>query len=91
MDNLIAEGKAKPFLIVMTYGMTNEVRMGGMQNFDIRDFEKVLVEELVPHIDANFRTLTDQPIARWLACRWAAWRLRRSRCAILTSSRISAL
>ena len=24
MDNLIAEGKAKPFIIVMTYGMTNE-------------------------------------------------------------------
>ena len=24
MDNLIAEGKTKPFLIVMTYGMTNE-------------------------------------------------------------------
>jgi len=24
MDNLIAEGKSKPFLIVMTYGMTNE-------------------------------------------------------------------
>ncbi len=61
MDNLIAEGKAKPMLIVMTYGMTNEVRMGGMQNFDIREFEKVLVDELVPHIDANFRTLSDQP------------------------------
>ena len=24
MDNLIAEGKTKPFIIVMTYGMTNE-------------------------------------------------------------------
>ena len=24
MDNLIAEGKAKPFIIVMTYGLTNE-------------------------------------------------------------------
>lgn len=61
MDNLIAEGKCKPFLIVMTYGMTNEVRMGGLQNFDIREFEKVLVDELVPYIDTHFRTLTDQP------------------------------
>ena len=26
MDNLIAEGKIKPFIIVMTYGMTNEVK-----------------------------------------------------------------
>ncbi|MDV6030195.1 MAG: hypothetical protein F9B45_08815 [Phycisphaera sp. RhM] len=61
MDNLIAEEKTKPFIIVMTYGMTNEVRMGGLRNFDISDFETVLVDELIPHIDANFRTLTDQP------------------------------
>lgn len=61
MDNLIAEGKCKPFIIVMTYGMTNEVRMGGLQNFDIREFEKVLVDELVPYIDTHFRTRTDQP------------------------------
>jgi len=61
MDNLIAEGKCKPFLIVMTYGMTNEVRMGGLQNFDISHFEKVLVGELVPYIDTHFRTWTDQP------------------------------
>lgn len=61
MDNLIAEGKCKPFLIVMTYGMTNEVRVGGLQNFDIRHFEKVLVGELVPYIDTHFRTWTDQP------------------------------
>lgn len=61
MDNLIAEGKSKPFIIVMTYGMTNDVRMGGMANFDISHFEKVLVDELVPFVDANFRTLSDQP------------------------------
>ncbi|HJS06242.1 MAG TPA: alpha/beta hydrolase-fold protein, partial [Pirellulales bacterium] len=29
MDNLIAEGKAKPFIIVMTYGMTNDIPLGG--------------------------------------------------------------
>ena len=61
MDNLIAEQKAKPFLIVMTYGMTNEVQMGQLQNFDIKDFEKVLVDELVPYVDGQFRTLSDQP------------------------------
>ena len=31
MDNLIAEGKVKPFLIVMTYGMTNDIPLGGMR------------------------------------------------------------
>lgn len=60
MDNLIAEGKTKPFIIVMTYGMTNETRMGGLQNFDITGFETVLVKELVPYIDSNYRTLSDQ-------------------------------
>ena len=61
MDNLIAEGKIKPFLIVMTYGMTNEVRIGGLRDFKIGPFQTVLVDELIPYIDENFRTLTDQP------------------------------
>ncbi|MBE0538052.1 MAG: hypothetical protein IH624_20510 [Phycisphaerae bacterium] len=61
MDNLIAEGKIKPFLIVMTYGMTNETRFGGLRNFDIGPFQTVLVDELIPYVDANFRTLADQP------------------------------
>jgi len=61
MDNLIAEGKIKPFLIVMTYGMTNDTRIGGLRNFDIGPFQTVLVDELIPYIDANFRTLSDQP------------------------------
>jgi len=61
MDNLIAEGKCKPFLIVMTYGMTNEIKFGGLRNFDIKPFQTVLVDELIPYVDANFRTLSDQP------------------------------
>lgn len=61
MDNLIAEGRIKPFLIVMTYGMTNEIRFGGLRNFDIVPFQTVLIDELIPYIDANFRTLADQP------------------------------
>ena len=60
MDNLIADGKIKPFLIVMTYGMTNDVRIGGLRNFDIKPFQTVLVDELIPYVDANFRTLSDQ-------------------------------
>jgi enterochelin esterase-like enzyme len=61
MDNLIAEGKIKPFIIVMTYGMTNDVRMGGLRNFDIKPFQTVLIDELIPYIDANFLTLAGQP------------------------------
>ncbi|HPR30580.1 MAG TPA: alpha/beta hydrolase-fold protein [Prolixibacteraceae bacterium] len=60
MDNLIAEGKARPFIIVMTYGMTNEIKFGGLRNFDIKPFQTVLVDELIPYIDTHFRTLATQ-------------------------------
>jgi enterochelin esterase-like enzyme len=64
MDNLIAENKAQPFIIVMTYGMTNDTRPGapgGLRNFDIKPFETVLVNELIPYVEAHFRTIPDQP------------------------------
>jgi enterochelin esterase-like enzyme len=72
MDNLIAEGKAKPFIIVMAYGQTNEAfRPGGARpangqrpNFNDliakTGFESTLVDDLVPYIDSNFRTLADR-------------------------------
>src|SRR5581483_4979719 len=69
LDNLLAEGKAKPFLIVMTYGLTNEGpgpgarRTPGTNPFTgaAAAFEAVLMNELIPYVDANFRTLSDQP------------------------------
>lgn len=68
MDNLIAEGKAKPFIIVMTYGMTNDVPLGGPRGggggrpaFNFDKFKGVLLDDLVPYVDQNFRTLADQP------------------------------
>jgi len=66
MDNMIAEGKIQPFIIVMTYGMTNEIKFGGLRNFDITPFQTVLVDELIPYVDANFRTLAD-PLNRAMA------------------------
>ena len=57
MDNLLAEGKCKPFIIVMTYGMTNDVRFGGIGQFTAKEFETVLVDELVPYIDSHFQTI----------------------------------
>lgn len=62
MDNLIAAGKTRPFIIVMTYGMTNGVRPGspgGLASFDIHPFQTMLVNELVPYVDSHFRTLAD--------------------------------
>jgi enterochelin esterase-like enzyme len=60
MDNLIAEGKTKPFIIVMTYGMTNEVKWGKIREFKIEPFQTVLIDELIPYVDANFRTMTNR-------------------------------
>ncbi len=60
MDNLIAEGKIKPFIVVMTYGMTNDVKFGGIGQFTAKEFETVLVDELVPYIDSHFLTKSDK-------------------------------
>ena len=60
MDNLIAEGKIQPFIIVMTYGMTNDVKFGKIREFTAKEFETVLVDELVPYIDSHFKTKADK-------------------------------
>lgn len=60
MDNLIAEGKIDPFIIVMTYGMTNEVKFGGLRDFDIKPFQTVLIDELIPYVDTHFNTVANQ-------------------------------
>jgi enterochelin esterase-like enzyme len=121
MDNLLAKGKCKPFIIVTTYGMTNSAAMnrgrgggarggtrggtrggagmmggrggagfgggmgggaragagamgarrgggmmGGMMGGMGGGFEIVLLKELIPYVDANFRTLAD-PLHRGMA------------------------
>ena len=60
MDNLIAKGEIKPFIVVMTYGMTNDVKFGKLHEFTAKEFETVLVDELIPYIDANFMTKADK-------------------------------
>ena len=94
MDNLIAEGKAKPFIIVMANSYVPGAagspaaarlrpptrqrlprprpgapalrrrrpwRAGGGRGFNFSAFEHVLIDDLIPFIDANFRTIADQP------------------------------
>ena len=109
MDNLIADGKAKPFIIVMENGLNTGGgwrrrsarrrsaggsgclarrlahswrgrrrwprrrlaprlaavwRTGGRGGFGGGmggAFERVLLDDLIPYVDANFRTLADQP------------------------------
>ena len=77
LDNLIAAGKAKPFVIVMDNGGGIGPRPGGPgapgkggpapkgpggpPRFNFSAFAKVMTEELVPFVDSNYRTLADQP------------------------------
>ncbi len=83
MDNLIAEGRARPFIIVMANsyvpGSSNGVGGGPTsagtngsalsravsgpfgRTFNFGAFAQVLINDLIPFIDANFRTLADQP------------------------------
>ena len=60
MDNLIADGKIKPFIIVMAYGLTNDFKFGTIGQFTAKEFETVLIDELMPYIDANFLTKPDK-------------------------------
>ncbi|MBK7133034.1 MAG: esterase [Bacteroidales bacterium] len=64
MDNLIAEGKAVPMLIVMDQGYANRAGapapVPGQQPSGPSAFEEVVIKDLIPFIDSNFRTLSDR-------------------------------
>lgn len=72
MDNLIAEGKSKSFIIVMDNGTwtwpanmprpkPGERPSGTWPPAGWADgFKKTLLEDIIPMIDANYRTLADQ-------------------------------
>ena len=59
LDNLIAAGKAVPMIIVMDngYAVKASQTAPGRGAFP---FEDVLIGEIIPMIDASFRTLTDR-------------------------------
>lgn len=63
MDNLIAEGKCEPFIIVMTYGLTNECRWGHMHEYDFTLFDRVLVDDLVPRYRCPFQDKGGETLA----------------------------
>jgi enterochelin esterase family protein len=65
LDNLIAADKAKPMIIVMPAGHTPD-RAGGGNMMVNADFGADLLRELVPRIDAQFRTIA-KPASRAMA------------------------
>lgn len=71
LDNLIATGKAKPMLIVMDQGYAEKQGnpISGSQNAPgasdrpiqgTSAFEEVVIKDLIPMIDATFRTISDR-------------------------------
>jgi enterochelin esterase family protein len=70
LDNLIAAGKARPMIVVMDRGYatrvgTPAVKLGPdapLQNFKLgfSVFEDVVIHELIPTIDASYRTIPDR-------------------------------
>jgi len=61
MDNAIAKGEAVPMIVVMESGDI-KAPFGRGQSFDSygASFYKVMINDLIPYIDSNFRTLTDR-------------------------------
>jgi enterochelin esterase family protein len=68
LDNLIADKKAVPMIIVMDKGYASRPNQpssrnpGGPQGGPggISSFEEVLIKEIIPMIDATYRTLSDR-------------------------------
>ena len=64
MDNLIAGGEAVPMIVVMESGDVKAPFRGGSNQAGSShygaSFYKVMTEDLIPYIDANFRTKADR-------------------------------
>jgi enterochelin esterase-like enzyme len=59
LDNLIAERKARPMIVVMPLGhVYRDHQIEREKNNEL--IERVLIEELIPFVDANYRTVADR-------------------------------
>jgi enterochelin esterase-like enzyme len=59
LDNLIAAGKARPMIVVMPFGHTPD--RPGADMLTNEDFGNDLAKDLIPYVEANFRTLNGAP------------------------------
>lgn len=55
MDNLIADGKAEPMIIVMPYGHTPRIPGENYRVVRIQRFEDYFLNDLIPYAEANYR------------------------------------
>ncbi|RZK40175.1 MAG: esterase [Pedobacter sp.] len=57
LENLIAEKKAKPMIIVMTNGLIDGSWAGGSSKDGIEQLEKELLADVIPYMEKNFRVI----------------------------------
>ena len=60
IDNLIAEKKVAPMMVVMPFGYAYPWHAGAATEKQRADFEKDLIEDLIPFVQANYRASTDR-------------------------------
>lgn len=58
LDNLLAAGTIKPFIVVMPFGYG--VTPGGPQADNTAKFGKDLIDDVIPYIDNSYRTLSNR-------------------------------
>lgn len=68
LDNLIAEGKAEPMIIVMNSGYAQ--LPGSKDSFDA--FEQMMTEEVIPFVDERYRTIADREHRATAGLSWGA-------------------
>jgi enterochelin esterase-like enzyme len=60
LDNLLAAGKMKPFIVVMPFGYGVMPGAPGAQSQNLTRFSQDLREDVIPFIDAQYRTQADR-------------------------------
>ena len=64
LDNLIAQGKAKPMIVVMPYGRAFPViskESGSLRNWEnLQEFQKDFKDCILPFVEKNYRVRTDR-------------------------------
>lgn len=61
LDNLIAEKKAKPMVVVMPAGHTSRgFRMGGSLGSAVDEFSEDFVNDIMPYVESHYRVLKNR-------------------------------